>query len=194
MFPSNGYYLQGSSEWAGKELGSDNEFVRLRGNMRYYWPVFWKAVFKVNGTVGYVVPTGDSPLSIYERFFMGGIFNVRGFERNSLGPAIMVASLRDPGSSLRDFKIGGNKQVYANSELELPIFPAVGIRALAFFDAGQAYPEEEYLDPTLLRYSTGFGVRWWSPVGPLRFEWGFPLNPRSYEEPMVFEFTIGNSF
>ena len=194
MFPSNGYYFQGSSEWAGKSLGSDNEFLRLRGNARYYFPIFWKAVFKVNGNVGYVLPTGDDPLSIYERFFIGGIFNVRGFERNSLGPAVMVASLRDPSSSLRDFKIGGNKQIYVNTELEVPVFPAVGIRAVTFFDIGQAYPEEEWMDPSLLRYSAGFGVRWWSPVGPLRFEWGFPINARSEEEPMVFEFTIGNSF
>ena len=194
MFPSKGYFIQGSSEWADDSLGSDNEFVRLRGNGRYYWPVFWKAVLKVNTTLGYVVPTGDAPLSIYERFFMGGIFNVRGFERNSLGPAIMVAALRDPGSSLREFKIGGNKQWYNNLELELPVFPAVGIRLVTFLDAGQAYPEESLMSPVDFRYSTGFGVRWWSPVGPLRFEWGFPLNPRYYEEPMVFEFTIGNSF
>ena len=46
----------------------------------------------------------------------------------------------------------------------------------------------------LLRWSTGFGIRWFSPLGPLRFEWGFPLNKLSYEEASVFEFTIGNFF
>ena len=194
MFPSDGHYLQASSEWADGALGSDNEFLRLQGNARYYTPLFWKAVFKVNSTVGYVVPTGGKPLSIYERYFMGGIFNVRGFERNSLGPAILVAALRDPGTSLREFRIGGNKQLYTNAEIEAPIFPAVGIRAVTFFDAGQAYPEQALINLYDFRYSSGFGIRWFSPVGPLRFEWGFPINPRSDEESMVFEFTIGNSF
>ena len=46
----------------------------------------------------------------------------------------------------------------------------------------------------LLRWSTGFGIRWFSPLGPLRFEWGFPLNKLRYEESSVFEFTIGNFF
>ena len=45
-----------------------------------------------------------------------------------------------------------------------------------------------------LRTSTGFGIRWFSPLGPLRFEWGFPLQPLPYEESYVFEFTIGNFF
>jgi outer membrane protein insertion porin family len=45
-----------------------------------------------------------------------------------------------------------------------------------------------------LRTSWGFGIRWFSPLGPLRFEWGFPFKPLPYEETNVFEFTIGNFF
>jgi len=61
-------------------------------------------------------------------------------------------------------------------------------------DAGNAFAEEDAVSLMALRSSAGFGFRWWSPMGPLRFEWGFPLRPKRDEEPMVFEFTIGSAF
>jgi outer membrane protein insertion porin family len=70
----------------------------------------------------------------------------------------------------------------------------MGIRGVVFLDAGNAWGAEELMDPRVLRTSAGFGVRWNSPVGPLRFEWGFPLRPRPGEDRSMFEFTIGNSF
>lgn len=194
LFPTKGWFIQGSAEWADKFLGSENLFVRLRGNVRWYTPLFWDWVFKINGNIGYITGIGGQDVPIFERFFMGGIFTVRGFERNSLGPELQVASIRDPLTPLSAFNIGGNKQLYFNTELEIPIFAALQIRAVAFLDAGQAYNDNENIDLLGLRYSAGFGFRWWSPVGPLRFEWGFPLDPREGEEPVVFEFTIGNSF
>jgi outer membrane protein insertion porin family len=78
--------------------------------------------------------------------------------------------------------------------VELPVLEGAGIRLVGFFDLGQAYDDAEEIDLAELRYSAGFGVRWWSPMGPLRFEWGFPIDKRADEEPVVFEFTIGNSF
>jgi outer membrane protein insertion porin family len=103
-----------------------------------------------------------------------------------------------------------------NSEIEFPIFAAVQIKGVIFFDAGNAYnteiskycpsrlavsnipdvfnPCNPYPTFTNLRYSVGFGFRWNSPIGPLRFEWGIPLNRQPGEDPIVFEFTIGNFF
>ena len=101
-----------------------------------------------------------------------------------------------------------------NLELEFPILDKVGIRGVVFFDAGNAWNTEDQfcrttpapqLDPLiqpcfsasslgLLRTSAGVGIRWFSPLGPLRFEWGFPLYRLSYEQPYDFEFTIGNFF
>jgi len=66
--------------------------------------------------------------------------------------------------------------------------------AVLFLDAGNAFAEHESLDVLALRSSWGFGVRWWSPMGPLRFEWGFPFKPYPGEDSMVFEFTIGSAF
>lgn len=194
MFPSGGQFSTASVEWASQYIGSDNEFTRMIARSRWYFNPVWKMVLKLNATIGYVISGTDAEVPIFERFFVGGIFDVRGFQRNSLGPRIKVAGLREPGTSLNDFTVGGNKELIFNVELEIPILAEVGIRGVLFFDAGNAYDDDENIDVTQLRTAVGFGIRWWSPVGPLRFEWGIPLDPRPGEEPIVFEFTIGNSF
>ena len=123
---------------------------------------------------------------------------------------------QEPSAFLSQFNIGGNLQIILNTEIEFPILAAVNIRGVVFFDAGNAYnlevsrycparestrnipevfnPCNQYPTFTNLRYSAGFGFRWFSPIGPLRFEWGIPLNKQPGEDPIVFEFTIGNFF
>jgi xanthine dehydrogenase small subunit len=111
--------------------------------------------------------------------------------------------------------IGGNLSYYQNVEVEFPIIEKVGIRGVMFTDAGNSWNLEQVYcsaakgavfsvtDPcfhgitslTRLRTSWGFGIRWFSPLGPLRFEWGFPINPRRpYEDTVEFQFTVGNAF
>ena len=96
--------------------------------------------------------------------------------------------------------MGGDKQVYFNFELEFPILDSVGIRGVVFYDMGNVYGVDETLFvpkeklPLGMRHAVGFGVRWMSPIGPLRFEWGFPLTRRANDDAYQFEFTIGNSF
>jgi outer membrane protein insertion porin family len=194
MFPTAGFFVTSSAEWASEFIGSENDFTRLINRARWYWNPFWHVVLKFNGTLGYVFSNSDRPVPIFERFFVGGIFDVRGFPRNSLGPDFQVASSREPGSGTSPFTIGGNKELIFNVELEIPILKDVGIRGVLFFDAGNAFNDDEPYDLNNLRTSVGFGIRWQSPVGPLRFEWGLPLKPKADEEPIVFEFTIGNSF
>jgi outer membrane protein insertion porin family len=109
--------------------------------------------------------------------------------------------------------IGGNLMYYQNLELEFPIIEAVQIRGVVFTDLGNSWNLETLYckaapaspnsatNPCFtpgslfdVRSSWGFGIRWFSPLGPLRFEWGFPFKPLSYEQASVFEFTIGNFF
>jgi outer membrane protein insertion porin family len=191
--PSDGFFITGSAESAAPWLGSENEFTRLLLRARWYYNPFWKFIFKLNGTIGYVFSM-EQPVPIFERFFVGGIFDVRGFQRNSLGPALGIGCRREPGTNQCPFTKGGNKQLVFNVELEFPIIEAVGIRGVVFFDAGNAFDDNQDLSIVDLRAAAGFGLRWWSPVGPLRFEWGIPLDPKPGEDPIVFEFTIGNSF
>ncbi len=102
-----------------------------------------------------------------------------------------------------------------NLEIEFPLLEAVGVRGVLFTDAGNAWnlenlyclaggsatpADQQANNPCFddafprLRTSWGFGVRWFSPLGPLRFEWGFPFSRFDYEDASVFEFTIGNFF
>ena len=135
------------------------------------------------------------------------------------GPRILVASSPDPTGALFAYGIGGNLLTAFNAELEFMMIPPANIKGVVFFDTGNAFnteplycaePNPELLpksDPCgqfrlkNLRYAMGFGFRWQSPIGPLRFEWGIPLDRQrptallfTGENPIQFEFSIGNSF
>jgi outer membrane protein insertion porin family len=195
MFPTRGWFLALTSEFASSLLASENLFDRYTAQVRRYFPMPFDSVLKFNIVGGYVRAPPGQPVPLFERFFIGGIFNVRGYQRNTLGPSIGVPQSSDPAAPLSAFNIGGNKQFYMNNELEVPLVQApVNLRGLLFFDVGNAFGEGQPIDFEQMRMSFGWGVRWFSPVGPLRFEWGIPLNPLPGEEPLVFAFTIGNSF
>jgi outer membrane protein insertion porin family len=191
MFPTKGNLSSVSLEWAGGGIGSDYDYLRVNVKARQYFPLIWGAVLKLQGQFGWIGSAGGGGVPLFERYYVGGIFSVRGFERYSLGPTVPTGSARDPGASLTPFTIGGNKQLLFTTEIEFPIFMPIGIRGVVFFDAGNAFDDDESVNILKLRPSLGFGIRWWSPIGPLRFEWGFPLEPRGDEPPMVFEFNIG---
>jgi outer membrane protein insertion porin family len=91
--------------------------------------------------------------------------------------------------------LGGNKEVITNAEFTFPILGEYGIKGVAFFDAGNAYGEKEAMFSSFLM-SYGAGIRWASPMGPLRLEYGIPLNPRAAIDSKSgrFEFSIGSLF
>ncbi|MEO1483891.1 MAG: outer membrane protein assembly factor BamA [Myxococcota bacterium] len=220
LFPSRGSFLQFRSEFSNPALGADEDlqYNRYTLILRKYYPLgFLGLVLRGNANFGLVTTGVPEGVPISERFFPGGIFSVRGFRPRALGPSRDVANILEPNSPTREFVIGGNKQVIFNLELEAPIVQSAGIRAVIFADAGNAYDDGEgffYLDtdtepppafvngsnrqiepPLGLYYSVGFGFRWFSPIGPLRFEWGIPVTKRQpSDEGLIFEFTIGNLF
>lgn len=215
LFPSSGVYLRGSTELASASFASQNEFLRHRLTGRFYYPLLSGVVFKLNMEFNHVTSPNPEGVPIFARAFLGGIFDVRGFRFRTLGPRVPLTSTTDPNSSPlpNGANIGGNLSYYQNVELEVTLLEAVGIKGVLFTDAGNAWNlERNYCDATLpiypenspcwhgfdsirrLRTSYGFGLRWFSPLGPLRFEWGFPFRPLPGEEPSVFEFTIGNFF
>lgn len=192
---TNGWFASATAEFASPYLFSQNEFNRYRLTVRRYFPMPLDGVLKFNFVSGLITAPQGRQVPLFERFFMGGIFDVRGFNRNTLGPKIGVPASSDPASTLSPFNIGGNKQIYLNNELEVPIVQApVNLRGLLFFDVGNAFGEGQAITLDQMRLAFGWGIRWFSPVGPLRFEWGVPLDPKPGEDPLVFAFTIGNSF
>jgi outer membrane protein insertion porin family len=196
LFPTKGFFQSASAEYARPSLGSTNVYDRYEGFSRWYYPVWGPFVYKLNLEAGFVRSPRPEGVPIFERFFVGGINDVRGFAPRSLGPRIPVLSDQDPNAPLFQFNRGGDKQLIINNEIEFPIFEKVGIKGVVFSDAGWAWDDDENMFTEIgkLRHSWGFGFRWFSPIGPLRFEWGLPFDPQPGEDPIVFEFTIGNFF
>jgi outer membrane protein insertion porin family len=223
LFPTSGMFLQASTELATGLLGSEIEFIRNRFTGRFYYPLGGGSgapgsgfVIKLNTEFGVVTSPHPEGVPIFARFFLGGILDVRGYRLRTIGSRLPLNTSLDVNAPpiANGANIGGNMQAYENLEFEFPIIDKVGIRGVVFFDAGNSWNLEQQFCKTTpapqfnrvvspcfdssslayLRTSTGFGIRWFSPLGPLRFEWGFPLAPLPYEEPSVFEFTIGNFF
>jgi outer membrane protein insertion porin family len=216
LFPTSGIFLQGSAELAAPWLGSENEFLRYRASGQFYYPLGEGFVVKFNTELGVVTSPLAAGVPIFARFFLGGILDLRGFRLRTVGPRLPLNASLDPNAPPipNGAIIGGNLSYRQNLELEFPIIEKVGIRGVLFTDAGNAWNLEDVYcnaaqgatfsvtDPCFhgvnslvkLRTSYGFGIRWFSPLGPLRFEWGFPFSPLPFEESNVFEFTIGNFF
>ena len=178
--PSRGGITKLSVEYAG--LGGTEDFVKSIAEHRHFFPLFWGTVFSIHGEAGYIVSTNGDDVSITEKFFLGGIRTLRGFENREVGPT-------DGNGNY----IGGEKMGYFNFEYLFPIYKDLGLKGVLFYDTGNAWTEdEEYFSD--MRSSVGAGIRWQSPLGPLRFEWGYNLSPRDNEKQSIFEFTIGKAF
>ena len=135
---------------------------------------------------GYVNKTKTKKLPDYEKFYLGGIGSLRGFERDDLAP-------RDADGNT----IGGDKYVQFNLDLVVPLLKDQGVYGGAFFDTGRVYGDNEKieLDPADLRQSAGLGIRWLSPVGPVRLEYGFILDRKSNDHgPGNWEFSMASAF
>ncbi len=203
LFPTSGQQQFASVELAPSFLGGTFQFVRYTAFSRFYFPLPLGLIFKTQVTGGYIQPLTSERVPISELYQLGGINSIRGYRLATVCPSAQLSRSLEADSLTGFACIGGNKQLYANLEIEIPILPAAGVRGVLFFDAGNAYAENERFfedktnnPPLGLLMSAGFGFRWFSPVGPLRFEWGVPLTrrPAIDTEPVVFEFNIGNSF
>ncbi|MBU1431135.1 BamA/TamA family outer membrane protein, partial [Myxococcota bacterium] len=196
LFPSSGWFISGSVEEASEYFLSENLFTRYRSRARYYYDLGWNITLKLNSEWGLITSPERTGVPIYERFFVGGPLSVRGFRRNTLGPEIDVPDSVRPDAATAGFNIGGTEQLILNAELEFPVFQKVGIRGVVFADFGNAFQREDAWSDKFdqMRSAWGLGIRWFSPIGPLRFEWGFPLEPLPGEETSVFDFSIGNFF
>ena len=205
--PSRGYMTELSLEFAG--IGGSERFAKTILDHRHFFPIKWGVVFSIHGQIGFVHKVGDEEIPIDERFYLGGLNTVRGFDTREVGPwewAREYARNSDgsyvvnpdgsyatvESTSERDY-IGGVKATFFNFELIFPLLKDAGLKGLVFFDVGNSWDQgEEYFSK--MRYSTGVGIRWNSPLGPLRLEWGYNLDPEDYENDSQFDFSIGKFF
>ena len=164
---------------------------------RHYWPVYKSPslgtfVYSIAGQVGYgqgFEGVIGNELPLFERYFPGGINSVRGFKTRTLGPREPVF---DPqGKEINTDPIGGSRQLIVNNEFIFPIVEPLGLKGVFFFDAGNSWLDSDGWDLGDMRYATGAGVRWQSPLGPIRIEFGVPLNKKKNDKTTVVLFSFG---
>lgn len=190
FIPRSGIIAKANLEYAG--LGGDMKFAKARGNFNWYFGlkdyIDWDVIFRYKAGVGYIWKTGnDENLPVNERLFLGGLRTVRGFDNRSIPKKEYCL----PGKGCKHVEVGGLQSFNTSAELSFPLIERLKMRLVGFFDYGtigqDSWNEEE-------RYSTGGGIEWITPVGPLQLYFIKPLNEKKYDDTSSFEFTIGHSF
>jgi len=176
--PSKGSRNSIYTTFAG--LGGSNKFFKGEIDSAWYFPLGSTAAL-LRGRFGYAAGFGGEELPLYERFYVGGINTVRGLGYGDAGPK------DDDGDP-----IGGTEELIFNAEYIFPLISEIKLKGVVFFDAGNSY--EDFKNFGDLRYTTGAGVRWISPVGPVRIEWGYNIDKKEDEDPSKFEFAFGSFF
>jgi len=171
-------------EYAGGFLGGDNYFTKYKARSAWFFPFFLDSAFSIQGKWGYIDQRSGGTLPVYEKFTLGGMNTVRGFRNGTISPI-------DPATGDR---IGGEKMMVYNIEFRFPLQKEQGVMGVLFFDAGNVFTKDESYTFSGMRSGAGVGIRWYSPVGPLRLEWGKNLDPKPEESESVWEFTIGTPF
>lgn len=172
-----------SSEIAGGILGGTNDFWRNIFESSYFVPILGDIIGSIHSEIGIIKPYNGSDIPVTERFFMGGLYSLRGFEYRSVGP-------RD----LQGDPLGGDRSFLVNMEAVYPIVREANLRGVVFFDIGNVWGPWEDPQFSDLRTGAGFGFRWFSPMGVLRLELGFNLDPKVGEIQPGWQFSVGALF
>ncbi|MEW6668097.1 MAG: outer membrane protein assembly factor BamA [Thermodesulfobacteriota bacterium] len=181
---TEGSYNSISYEIAGDPLGGDVAFNKYLATSAWYFPLAWTTVFMVQGRWGYVEARPEGKLPVYQKFRLGGINTIRGFDDYSITP-------RDPATG---DPLGAEKFQIYNFEYRFPLLKEQGISGIVFFDVGNAYGEGESFGFSNIKKSVGPGIRWYSPIGPLRLEYGKVIGPKGDEASGNYHFSVGGLF
>ena len=196
--PTAGSLQDLSMEVAG--LGGER-FLKAEARERWY-RTFWRSktlgdfTYSFGGRVGYGLlgeggVNGDE-LPLFERYFPGGIDTIRGFKTRTLGPREARKDIF--GRVISTTPIGGNEEGIVNNEVIFPIVQGIGLKGVLFVDAGNAYSADQGFTLDETRFSAGAGVRWLSPIGPLRIELGKPFNTKPHDQKSLVLFSFGAPF
>jgi len=177
IFPSRGSKNSASVEYAGGPLQGDSDFTKYTATSAWFFPLPLETVLGTRVRAGYLASHSGKDVPIYERFTLGGINSLRGLR--DVGP-------KDPET---DDVIGGKTMFNVNVDFIFPLVKNAGMKGVIFYDTGNAWESGYHLDD--LRQTAGVGLRWYSPIGPLRLEWGYVLDKKDDEKASRWEFTIG---
>ncbi|MGZ5494635.1 MAG: BamA/TamA family outer membrane protein, partial [Thermoanaerobaculia bacterium] len=216
--PHRGFFTSASASYAFPLFSAKSRFTKEFVQGAWYVPLTTRTVFAVSSRVGWIQPLGDTdsvPLS--ERFIGGGEASHRAFGLDLLGTLCedrgVVPQARRPNcretlydldpapGHIRLAPLGGNGLLILNAEYRFPVFGPVG--AAVFTDIGNVYKTSAIRFGDL-RYGVGTGIRYLSPLGPLRFDVGYKLRRRVlgqttegksiFEDPFAFHLNLGYAF
>ena len=184
-----------SLQFAGGVFGGDVNFFKTIFGTSWFFPTIWKFVFSINSNFGFITQISNKDIPIYEKFFVGGAETVRGYEYRELGPLE-----------------GGNIMTVFNAEYKFPIAiekKRTIVQGAFFYDVGGSWENFDSLKleigstdewknsgswDNFLKSGFGFGIRFTTPVFPIRLDWGWPVQPVSGRSVPQFYFTIGQIF
>jgi outer membrane protein insertion porin family len=182
------YTTAGTLQRFGVEVSvpiGDLTYSRLTYRLQWYYPLLRSVTSLVQTRLGLGAGYDDQDLPFYKNFFAGGVNTVRGYTAASLGP-----------KDAEGLALGGELQVINNFELLFP-FPGLGkdqsIRVATFVDMGMVGDTYDYIAEEM-RYSAGLSFGWFSPVGPLKLVFAYPINDQPGDETERFQFTFGSAF
>ena len=203
--PTSGNQTLGSFFVAATALGGSEQFVKFYiEHARFYpVPVFRDTVFSVSARLGLASPFGGrNSLPISERFFGGGARDLRGFGFEEAGPQILVPKRDSNGNVVKDGNgntiqvlspLGGNAVLVLSNEIRFPLWGPIG--GVVFADTGNVFVRVRDIKPGNITQTVGFGLRLKTPIGPVRFDYGFiVLNKPPNVTSSHKHFTIGQTF
>jgi outer membrane protein insertion porin family len=179
LAPTRGGHTSLGLEFAG--LGGDSQFVKTVGTTSYFQPIWLGHVLSGRLEVGAGWGWGGEEFPLFERFYLGGPNSFRGVKFREISPVDETGT-----------RIGGTSELLGTVEYIIPL--PFGFRLAAFFDIGNVYGFGTSFDPTDTREAAGGGVRWISPFGPIRIDYGVLLDRKSGEDFGAVHFSVGSPF
>lgn len=183
LSPSKGTLKRADFEaGTGKKIG----FAKVGYQYQTFYPISKDFTWANNIDLGYGTGLGSKEFPFFKNYFVGGIGSVRGYQANTLG-----------AQDTNGDHIGGAKKAVLNSEILFPL-PGSGkdrsARLFVFVDGGYAWSEGQKTALSDLRFSSGLGLSWQSPIGPLKFSYGLPFKKQTTDKLQKFQFQIGTGF
>jgi outer membrane protein assembly factor BamA len=189
-------------------LGSSSNFSRFLGQTAFYRPLKPWLTWANNFRIGFATPFAGSFVPLSERFFSGGADSLRGFPINGAGPQRPVTVCGNPADAstctIISVPVGGHMLAIMNSEARFPLIKAnaidlpvikSGLGAVVFYDGGNVYSNINFHQFTSnYTNSIGFGLRYHTPVGPLRIDIGHNLNAPPGVKSTQYFVTLGQAF
>jgi outer membrane protein insertion porin family len=182
--PTRGSTVSIGVDFAG--VGFGEKFARSVFSTTYFQPMPWlDHVLSFRLMAGYSFGWSKDPVPLFERFYLGGSNSLRQFK------SLQVSPKDNTGT-----RIGGNSEALGTVEYQIPLF--FGIKAAVFYDIGQVWGPDisagTKIDLSDLRHGVGAGLRWNSPFGPIRIDYGIKLDQKKGESFGNFNFSAGSSF